>query len=97
VQGEFVRHSGAGFVAESADDWSRAVKQLAGDAALRREMGAAGRRFVHEFYSTTIWAPELVGMLNSLVGPTGSGPIPQRLTAAVVQPAAAHEPVGLSL
>lgn len=41
---EVVREGENGFLATTPDDWYRALDRLLGDAALRREMGAAGYR-----------------------------------------------------
>lgn len=67
VQAQFVRESGGGFLAETAGQWRRAIVRLAERPELRRGMGAAGRRFVHEFYSTTAWAAAMVAALDGHV------------------------------
>lgn len=51
VQAEMVRHGETGFLAETPDEWVEAVRQLAGDPALRQRMGGAGRRVVEREYS----------------------------------------------
>jgi glycosyltransferase involved in cell wall biosynthesis len=53
VQAEMVRHGETGFLAETQDDWTEAIRQLAGDPALRQRMGRAARRVVERDYSVT--------------------------------------------
>lgn len=45
-----------GFFAESPGEWAAAVSLLAGDPALRRRMGAAGRARVEAQFSVARWA-----------------------------------------
>ena len=51
VQKEIVRHGETGFLADTAEEWQNAICQLATDSALRRRMGAAGRRRLAADYS----------------------------------------------
>ena len=51
VQAVFVRDGETGFRANTPDEWVNAVRMLAADAALRKRLGAAGRRQVEERYS----------------------------------------------
>ena len=44
-----VERSGAGLLASSASEWEEALRTLAGDTALRSEMGRRGRLFVESF------------------------------------------------
>jgi glycosyltransferase involved in cell wall biosynthesis len=55
-----------GVLTGSEDGWYAALQQLSADAATRRQMGEAGRRFVETEYSYQRWAPELAAMLRSL-------------------------------
>jgi glycosyltransferase involved in cell wall biosynthesis len=55
-----------GRLADSDDAWYRALEDLLSDAAARRQMGEAGRRFVEAQYSYERWAPELAAMFRSL-------------------------------
>lgn len=68
VHSELVRHGETGFLAETEDEWREAVRRLAGDADLRRAMGAAGRNLVERRYSIAagadLWASVLDGLLR---------------------------------
>jgi glycosyltransferase involved in cell wall biosynthesis len=55
-----------GIVAESAEEWYRALLGLIGDPAARAEQGAAGRTFVERHYSYQRWAPELAALLRTI-------------------------------
>jgi glycosyltransferase involved in cell wall biosynthesis len=49
VNRELVERSQAGFLAAGPHEWEEAIRTLALDADLRREMGARGRRFVEGY------------------------------------------------
>jgi glycosyltransferase involved in cell wall biosynthesis len=51
VHKELVRHGETGYLADTAEEWQGAIGQLAGDPALRRRMGTAGRRLMEVNYS----------------------------------------------
>jgi glycosyltransferase involved in cell wall biosynthesis len=57
---EIVVENRTGFLPTDARGWADAIAKLAGDAALRREMGEAGRRRVEEHFSiqraADVWA-----------------------------------------
>jgi hypothetical protein len=55
-----------GRLASTVEDWYSALEELTGDVALRRQMGAEGRRLVERDYSYQRWAPELAAMLESV-------------------------------
>ena len=55
-----------GRLAGSEREWLAAIRDLAADAALRRELGANGRRLVEADYSYARWAPEVARLLRSL-------------------------------
>ena len=57
-----------GRLARDPAEWAAAIRELAADAAVRREMGARGRRLVEEQYSYARWAPEVAALLLSLDG-----------------------------
>jgi glycosyltransferase involved in cell wall biosynthesis len=46
---ELVERSGAGFVAETPEDWESTLRLLAADPALRLELGRRGRSFVEGY------------------------------------------------
>ena len=52
-----------GFLAESAEQWLDALQQIARDAALRRQLGQAGRLAVEARYSLQAQAPRLIELL----------------------------------
>jgi len=53
----------AGLIADSAEEWYRALKRLHDDAALRQEMAQAGRRAVERHYCLEATAPRLIDAL----------------------------------
>ena len=50
VQKKLVRPGETGYLVETADEWEDAVQRLASNPALRRRLGAAGRRLVETEY-----------------------------------------------
>ena len=66
VHPEMVRHGETGFLASGEADWVEAIRTLAGDPALRREMGAAGRKLVGERYSVEIGARLWLNLIDGL-------------------------------
>ncbi len=55
-----------GVLADTADQWQRALVGLIEDPAQRAEQGRAGREFVEQRYSYRRWAPELAALLRSV-------------------------------
>jgi glycosyltransferase involved in cell wall biosynthesis len=55
-----------GRLATTTGEWVSALEELIGDAAIRSELGAAGREFVEREYSYGRWAPELAGLIAQL-------------------------------
>jgi len=53
-----------GVLAETAEDWGRALDALSDNAA-RSEMGAAARRFVERRFSYSAWAPAVAELMRS--------------------------------
>lgn len=53
-----------GALVQGENGWMRALESLVGDPCARREMGAAGRRFVEREYSYQRWAPALAEILR---------------------------------
>lgn len=66
VNREIVGEAETGFLADSLDDWERALTRLLGDAALRRQMGAAGRVKAVASYSLASQAPRLVALFRDI-------------------------------
>jgi glycosyltransferase involved in cell wall biosynthesis len=53
VHATLIRHEETGFLASTPEEWVVAIRRLAGDAQLRRRMGALGRWRVEGDYSVT--------------------------------------------
>jgi glycosyltransferase involved in cell wall biosynthesis len=54
-----------GFHAVTLAEWDTAVRALAGDAAMRRRMGMAGRQQVERHYSLQVAGPRLADLLRA--------------------------------
>lgn len=67
VNTDIVDHGLNGFLASIAQEWAEAVTALAADAALRRRMGAEGRRKIERAYSLTEHGPRLAKMLREVI------------------------------
>lgn len=66
VQAEMVQAGKTGFLAETPEQWADAVGRLAGDPALRRRLGEAGRRRVEATFSVAAGAARWVELLDRL-------------------------------
>jgi glycosyltransferase involved in cell wall biosynthesis len=66
VHTEMVRPGVTGFLAETRREWQEAVRRLAGDPALRRRLGQAGRRLVEQEYSVAAGARHWLRLLDRL-------------------------------
>jgi glycosyltransferase involved in cell wall biosynthesis len=64
VNRQIVLQGRTGFLAETPDQWYQALRALVTSAALRTEMGAAGRERCLEEYSLNRWAPALFQLLD---------------------------------
>ncbi|MBF9061018.1 glycosyltransferase [Rhodobacterales bacterium HKCCSP123] len=64
VNTEIVQHGVNGFLAETQEDWRKALETLIGDPELRRAMGAAGRRTVERSYSLHLQGPRVASLLK---------------------------------
>jgi glycosyltransferase involved in cell wall biosynthesis len=73
VQAEMVRHGETGFLAETADQWTGAIRRLAHNPELRRRMGRAGQRLVESTYSTVVAAGRWCALLERLNEPPQRG------------------------
>jgi glycosyltransferase involved in cell wall biosynthesis len=69
VQANLVRPGETGFLAQTPAEWVEAVRLLAGDPALRRRLGAAGRRRVEAEFSVAAGAARWVAILSALARP----------------------------
>jgi glycosyltransferase involved in cell wall biosynthesis len=63
-----------GLLAETPEEWREALLRLAGDAALRRDMGSRAREQILAGHVTRARAPELYRAVSRLAG-TGGGPL----------------------
>lgn len=61
---QVVRHGVNGFLADTAEEWTDALRTLAGDPALRQRMGAEARRTVEDHFSAATIAPRLAAILQ---------------------------------
>lgn len=59
----------AGFCVDGTADWIEALRRLAGDPALRAELGARGRARILARYSVAVQAPRLAAVLTSAAQP----------------------------
>jgi glycosyltransferase involved in cell wall biosynthesis len=64
VNRQIVEHGVTGFLAESEQDWQRALMFLRENPAKRREMGLAGRAKMERGYSLKATAPKLADLLK---------------------------------
>ena len=64
-----VEHGVNGFLAGDLATWSRSLRTLHGDPALRARFGAAGRARVVAHYSRDVVAPRLVALFEALLRP----------------------------
>lgn len=66
VHPQMVRHGETGLLAHTTSEWIEAIRTLARNPELRRQMGAAGRRIVEERYSVEagarLWLNLIEGM-----------------------------------
>ena len=66
VNTEIVEHGVNGFLAETEEEWRAAIGRLLEDDALRKRMGAAGRKAVETGYSLQVWGPRVAELLASV-------------------------------
>jgi glycosyltransferase involved in cell wall biosynthesis len=66
VQASMVRHGETGYLVTNLDEWCAAIERLAGDPALRKRMGMAGRRVVEAEYSVSSGAASWKAVLEQL-------------------------------
>jgi glycosyltransferase involved in cell wall biosynthesis len=67
VNTELIRDGQNGFLADSDDAWIDRLTRLIDQPALRRTLGAAGRKTIEERYSAQIWAPRIQEIIRSVV------------------------------
>jgi len=67
---DIVEHGVNGFLAETPEEWTSALRRLAADPDLRRRLGAAGRAKVERHYSLAGTAPRLIELLRAAALPS---------------------------
>jgi glycosyltransferase involved in cell wall biosynthesis len=65
VQADIARHGGTGLLATTAEEWVAAIRRLASDPGLRRQLGRAGREQVKQEYSVEAGGRRWVDLLAS--------------------------------
>ncbi|HYG91053.1 MAG TPA: glycosyltransferase family 4 protein [Azospirillum sp.] len=73
---EIVEHGVNGFLADSPEDWRRALDRLCADPDLRRTMGTAGRAKVERLYARDKVGAQLARAMLNLSGSQPGVPIP---------------------
>ncbi len=76
MNAQMIRHGRTGFLASTPSQWAEAIARLALDPALRRRMGAAGRRLVERQFSVAGWGPRFAEAVETAAG--GSLQTPRR-------------------
>jgi glycosyltransferase involved in cell wall biosynthesis len=77
---EMVLPGRTGFLASTPRQWADAISCLAADPPLRRKMGEAGRRLVHERYSTQRWGPRFAELVAGVATSASRAEQPGRHT-----------------
>jgi glycosyltransferase involved in cell wall biosynthesis len=67
VNAQIVEDGRNGFHALREADWSDAIRRLVGDTALRRAMGANGRKHVAQNYSLAVHGPRLARIIREVI------------------------------
>lgn len=66
INQEIVTHGKNGFLVANDAEWQTALTRLVADAALRNQLGQAGRVTVEQQYSTQVNAPKLLATIRSV-------------------------------
>jgi glycosyltransferase involved in cell wall biosynthesis len=74
VNTDIVKDGENGMVAASEDEWVAKLERLCDDAALRRALGAAGRRTVEEGFSASVSAAKLATAVKTVLAGTSPRP-----------------------
>ena len=73
VNRQIVEHGVNGFLAETPNQWERALSTLLKDAGLRHRMGQKGRQKVEAHYSLQVTGPKMAQLLSAAA--TGQRPL----------------------
>lgn len=68
VNTEIIEHGKNGMLASSTDEWFDALSQLIDDAALRKQIGEAGRQTVEDKYSVHAHVRSYLDVFDALLG-----------------------------
>lgn len=66
VNSEIVEHGVNGFLVQTEEEWTNALKTLLTNPELRKRMGTAGRKKVEQEYSLQIYGPKVAGLLHEV-------------------------------
>ncbi len=69
ITGEIIENEINGLLANSVDDWFRALNRLVNEEELRRRLAINARSTIEESYSLQVWGPRLVSLVDSLSRP----------------------------
>jgi glycosyltransferase involved in cell wall biosynthesis len=72
MNAEIVEHGVNGFLAETDDDWSRALNTLICNPELRKKMGLAGRKRAEERYSLQLYGSSVASLLSEIAARNGT-------------------------
>ena len=64
VNADYVEDGRTGFWADTDEEWVEAVRRLAGDGALRGQMGRAGRRRAETEFDFAVLAPRVCDLVE---------------------------------
>lgn len=65
---EAIAHAGGGLLATDTDEWTKALKRLIEDVALRADLGERAARTVRERYATAVTGTAYAEVLRGLLG-----------------------------
>jgi glycosyltransferase involved in cell wall biosynthesis len=66
VNCEIIQDGINGFLAATESEWMEKISRLINDAALRQQLGEAGRKTVEAHFSFNAWKDKYVRLLNNL-------------------------------
>ncbi|HEY0714582.1 MAG TPA: glycosyltransferase family 4 protein, partial [Polyangia bacterium] len=67
VNTELIQDGENGFLPKTDDEWIERLTLLIDTPALRRKLGAAGRKTIEERYSAKIWGPRILDIIRNAV------------------------------